>query len=94
MGGGGGQGKGGGRKEYSPPSTESIEDDFVEYQVDDVPAAVIDASGGRHVVRPHEDERPVNLANKVGIRLLPYIVGNWRKDETDPEEVKLLERRG
>lgn len=71
-----------------PPSIESLVDDLVEYEVDNVPTAVVDTRGRRDVVRTDEDEGPVDLADELAAGLFPGIVRDWWQDEPDPEEMQ------
>lgn len=71
-----------------PPGVKSLVDDLVEDEVDDVPTAVVDTRSRRDVVRADEDERPVDLADKLAAGSLPEVVRHWRQDEPDPEEMQ------
>lgn len=71
-----------------PPSIEFPVNNLVEYQVDDVPTAVVDSSGWWDVVRSDKDERPVYFFDKVIASLLPNEICHGRQDQSDPEEMQ------
>ena len=71
-----------------PPREELAKDPEIEDDVNERPARVVDPRGRGHVVRTHEDERPVDLAPEVVARLLPDGPGEDGHQRADPEEMQ------